>query len=97
MLRLPYEVKDLFREWLQTHEPLKAGHVMSRMQAMHAGRDYNSAWGVRQRGQGEYAALLHQRFKVACRRYGLRTGERFVHNVGLFQRAVVGPEQLSLI
>ena len=97
VLRLPYEVKDLFREWLQTHEPLKADHVMSRMQAMHGGRDYNSAWGVRQRGQGEYAALLHQRFKAACRRYGLATGERFIHNVDLFQRPTTGPEQLSLL
>lgn len=97
VLRLPHEVKDLFREWLQTHEPLKAQHVMSRMQAMHGGRDYDSAWGVRQRGQGEYAALLRQRFEAACRRYGLTTGERFVHNVDLFRRPVLGPEQLSLI
>lgn len=97
VLRLPYEVKELFREWLDTHEPLKARHVMSRMQAMRGGRDYNSAWGVRQRGEGEYAQLLNMRFKAACRKYGLRTGERFVHNTTLFQPPVSGPQQLHLL
>jgi DNA repair photolyase len=97
LLRLPYEVKDLFREWLQAHEPLKAQHVMSRMQAMRGGRDYDSAWGVRQRGEGEYARLLNMRFEAACRKCGLRTGERFVHNTALFQPPVIGPEQLNLL
>jgi DNA repair photolyase len=97
VLRLPYEVKDLFREWLQEHEPLKAQHVMSRMQAMRGGKDYDSAWGVRQRGTGEYAQLLNMRFQAACRRYGLRTGERFIHNTTLFERPIIGPEQLTLI
>ena len=97
VLRLPYEVKDLFREWLQEHEPLKAQHVMSRMQAMRGGKDYDSAWGVRQRGTGEYAQLLNMRFQAACRRYGLRTGERFIHNTSLFERPIIGPEQLTLI
>ena len=97
LLRLPYEVKDLFREWLQAHEPLKAQHVMSRMQAMRGGRDYASDWGTRQRGEGEYARLLNLRFEAACRKYGLRTGERFVHNTALFQPPVIGPAQLPLL
>lgn len=97
LLRLPYEVKDLFRDWLQQHEPLKAKHVLTRMQAMRAGRDYDSRWGVRQRGEGEYAELLNQRFKAACARFGLKTGERFVHNTGLFRAPVAGPQQLPLI
>ena len=97
LLRLPYEIKDLFREWLSTHEPLKAQHVMSRMQAMRGGRDYDSSWGTRQRGEGEYAELLKVRFKAACTRYGLSTGEPFVHNTGLFRVPMTGPEQLTLI
>ena len=105
LLRLPHEVKDLFREWLQQHEPLKAAHVLSRMQAMRSGRDYDSRWGVRQRGEGEYAELLNRRFKVACTRYGLKTGERFVHNTSLFkppsrsppEAPPSGPQQLDLI
>ncbi|HEX2494218.1 MAG TPA: PA0069 family radical SAM protein, partial [Steroidobacter sp.] len=57
LLRLPHEVKGLFREWLATHEPLKAKHVMSRLQEMRNGRDYDARWGHRQRGEGEYAQL----------------------------------------
>jgi len=97
LLRLPHEVKDLFREWLQQHEPLKAAHVLNRMQAMRSGRDYDSRWGVRQRGEGEYAELLNLRFKVACTRYGLKTGERFVHDTSAFKppaaTAQSGPQQ----
>lgn len=97
LLRLPYEVKDLFREWLSTHEPLKAQHVMSRMQAMRGGRDYDSGWGTRQRGEGEYAKLLHMRFRTACRRYGLKTGEPFIHNTSLFEPPRSGPQQMTLL
>jgi DNA repair photolyase len=97
LLRLPYELKDLFREWLDQHEPLKAKHVMSRLQAMRGGRDNDSRWGHRQRGEGEYAQLLAQRFAAACTRFGLNQRERFAHNLQLFQPPVLGPSQLSLL
>jgi DNA repair photolyase len=97
VLRLPYELNDLFREWLEKHEPLKARHVLTRLNAMHGGKDYDSTWGRRQSGQGEYATLLRQRFTAACTRYGLKTGERFVHNTSLFRPPRSGPEQLALI
>jgi DNA repair photolyase len=97
VLRLPHELNGLFREWLDTHEPLKAKHVLSRLNALHGGKDYDSSWGRRQSGQGEYATLLRQRFTIACARYGLRTDERFVHNVSLFKPPRIGPEQLALI
>jgi len=97
LLRLPYEVKDLFRQWLDQHEPLKAKHVLSRMQAMRSGRDYDSRWGVRQRGEGEYAQLLNLRFKNACRKYGLTTGEPFMHNISAFRPPLRGPQQLTLL
>ena len=96
LLRLPYELKDLFREWLEHNEPLKAKHVMSRLQAMRGGRDNDSRWGVRQRGEGEYATLLAQRFSAACARLGLNQRERFAHNLTLFRPPVLGP-QLSLL
>jgi DNA repair photolyase len=95
LLRLPYELKDLFREWLDEHEPLKAKHVMSRLHAMRGGRDNDPRWGHRQRGEGEYAELLTKRFKAACARFGLNQGERFTHNLALFRPGT--PEQLSLI
>ena len=97
LLRLPYELKDLFREWLQTNEPLKAQHVMSRLQAMRGGKDNDARFGVRQRGEGEYAALLSRRFSAACTRLGLKERERFSHNATLFRPPVFGPEQLSLL
>lgn len=76
MLRLPHEVKDIFRAWLDAHLPGRAEHVMSLVRQMHGGRDYRSDWGVRQRGRGHYAALIAQRFAVACRRLSLDAGAR---------------------
>lgn len=97
VLRLPHELNGLFREWLDAHEPLKAKHVLTRLNALHGGRDYDPSWGRRQSGQGEYASLLRQRFTTACARFGLKSGERFVHNVNLFRPPRNGPEQLALI
>jgi DNA repair photolyase len=97
LLRLPYEVKDLFREWLLENEPLKAKHVMSRLHAMRNGRDNDSRWGHRQRGEGEYAELLRKRFEAACARCGLNRGERFTHNRELFTPPAFGPKQFSLL
>ena len=87
LLRLPYELKDLFREWLEHNEPLKAKHVMSRLQAMRGGRDNDPRFGMRQRGEGEYAQLLAQRFAAACTRLGLNQRERFAHNTGAVSSA----------
>ncbi len=97
VLRLPHELNALFREWLELNEPLKAKHVLVRLNELHGGRDYDSSWGRRQSGQGVYAELLRRRFTVACARFGLSTGERFVYNVSAFRPPRSGPEQLSLI
>lgn len=70
-LRLPREVAPLFREWLESHHPARAGRVMARVREMHGGRDYDPAFGKRMRGEGTYADLLHSRFQLACRRLGL--------------------------
>lgn len=75
-LRLPREVAELFREWLQESYPLKAEHVMSLVQQMRGGRDNDSAFGSRMRGQGEFARVIRKRFEVACRRLGFNVGER---------------------
>ena len=71
LLRLPYEVKDLFKAWLDEHYPLKASHVMSRVRDMRDGKEYDSEFGSRMRGKGKFAELLAKRFKVACQRLGL--------------------------
>jgi DNA repair photolyase len=71
LLRLPLEVEALFRDWMEAHYPLRAGHVMTLMRQLHGGRAYDSAFGVRQRGTGNFAELLAQRFAIASRRLGL--------------------------
>ena len=71
LLRLPLEIKGLFREWLDAHAPLKADHVMNAVKAAGGGQIYDPTFGVRQRGTGVYANLLLQRFEKACRRLGL--------------------------
>ena len=71
MLRLPYEVKTLFRAWLDAHYPQRAAHVMSLVQAMRGGRDNDPRFGTRMRGEGVYADLIGRRFRLACRRLGL--------------------------
>ena len=70
-LRLPQEVAPLFRDWLERHMPGRAAHVMGRVQAMRGGRDNDPRFGARMRGEGIEADLLHQRFRLACKRLGL--------------------------
>jgi DNA repair photolyase len=76
LLRLPLEVAPLFRAWLDAHYPLRAAHVMSIVAQMRGGRDYESAFGTRMRGRGEFADLIAQRFAIACRRLGLAHDRR---------------------
>jgi DNA repair photolyase len=71
MLRLPREVKLLFRDWLAQHYPLRAGHVMSLVQQVRGGRDNDPEFGSRMRGEGQFADLIAKRFELACKRLGL--------------------------
>ena len=71
LLRLPYELRDLFKGWLATHYPLKAEHVMSRLREMRGGKENDSEFGSRFTGQGLFSQLLAQRFRLACERLGL--------------------------
>jgi DNA repair photolyase len=73
LIRLPYEVKELFKEWLKEHFPQRAEHVMSIIRQMRGGKEYDSTFGKRFRGEGEYANLLAMRFQLACKRYNLNT------------------------
>ncbi|MGZ9014596.1 MAG: PA0069 family radical SAM protein [Burkholderiales bacterium] len=76
LLRLPWEVKDLFKDWLERHYPLKAKHIMSRVHAMRGGRDNDPCFGSRMVGDGKLAELLKKRFEIACRRIGFNERER---------------------
>lgn len=70
LLRLPHELKQVWREWLQLHYPDRAAHVMSLIQQMRGGKDYDSNFGTRMRGEGPFAQLIAQRFAKAHRRLG---------------------------
>jgi len=73
MLRLPLEVAPLFEDWLATHVPDRAQRVMNRARELHGGKVYDSHWGKRMRGEGEWAELMAQRFDIALNRTGLMT------------------------
>jgi DNA repair photolyase len=85
LMRLPYEVKDLFKDWLMHHYPLKAAHVMSRVKQMRGGRENDPEFGTRMRGSGEFADLLRMRFDTACKRLGLNEHRR-VLDIAQFKR-----------
>jgi DNA repair photolyase len=96
LLRLPYEIKDLFREWLQEHYPQRARHVMSLIRDMRGGRDNDPRFGTRMRGTGPYAELLRNRFRLACRRLGLDASKRDELNTALFRPPTPPGAQLPL-
>jgi DNA repair photolyase len=70
LLRLPHELKDVWREWLRLHYPERADHVMSLIRQMRGGKDYDSAFGTRMRGEGPFADLIAARFAKASRKLG---------------------------
>ena len=70
-LRLPLEIKDLFREWLADARPDRAARVMSLVRQTRGGKDYDADWSQRMKGPGPVAELIATRFKAALKRYGL--------------------------
>lgn len=72
-LRLPLEIKDLFREWLADARPDRAARVMSLIRQTRGGKDYDADWSQRMKGTGPVAELIAARFKAAVKRYGLDT------------------------
>jgi DNA repair photolyase len=96
MLRLPLEIRDLFREWLAMEFPDRAARIIKLVQSLHEGRDYRSAFGLRQTGSGPYAALVKARFALALRR--LRLNERRLSpRTDLFSKPVEKGGQLTLL
>lgn len=99
-LRLPHELSDLFQEWLQQYFPLKAQHVMSIVRQSRGGKDYQSEFGQRMRGEGIFADLLAHRFKLSCLKLGM-SGEQTGFCTDLFSvpaawQATANHPQLAL-
>lgn len=95
LVRLPFEVKTLFAEWLAQHFPQRAGHVMSIIRQMRGGKDNDPNFVSRMRGEGEFARLLQQRFRHACTRLGLNQ-ERPPLDASQFRVPQQANAQLSL-
>jgi DNA repair photolyase len=76
LLRLPLEVRDLFREWLMTNFPDRYRHVFKLIRDMRGGKDYDSTFGQRQTGTGPIAWMIGRRFEVACEKLGFNTTNR---------------------
>jgi len=96
MLRLPWEVKDLFREWLAEHFPDRAAHVMSIVRDMRGERDNDPQFGTRMHATGAVAQLIRRRFQLASKRLGFSQDRDTSLQTNLFRRPVRTTPQLSL-
>jgi DNA repair photolyase len=98
LLRLPLEIKDLFREWLEANVPDRARHVMSLVRSMRGGKDYDSQWHTRMRGTGPYAEMIARRFHLAAKRLGLNKESRDRElDLSKFRKPVQLGDQLALL
>jgi DNA repair photolyase len=92
LLRMPLEIGGLFEQWLHTHAPLKAEHVLNRMRDCHGGKTYDTRFGDRMRGNGPYAELIAQRYRMARKKFDLDNHTSL--DISQFQRP--GDTQLAL-
>src|SRR5437879_678 len=100
VMRLPNELKDLFKEWLAAHYPERAEHVISIVRQMRGGRDNDPRFGTRMSGTGNFAELIAKRFEIACRKYRLNehgAGRRRAElDCSAFRPPAANPGQLAL-
>jgi len=88
VLRLPWELNEIFRQWLELHYPQRAARVMARIREMRGGRDYDSDFATRMKGSGLWAELIGQRFAKACSRLGFNR-ERIELDLSRFRPALL--------
>ena len=96
LLRLPLEISELFREWLESETPNRAGRIMKLIREMRGGRDYDATFGRRMSGAGPYADLIARRFRIATRRLGLNEAKLRLET-SLFSPPPAPGDQLSLL
>ena len=87
VIRLPWELSPLFRQWLDLHYPQRAARIMARIQEMRGGKDYDSDFASRMKGSGLWAELIRQRFEKTCRRLGFNR-ERVELDLSQFRPAL---------
>jgi DNA repair photolyase len=95
LLRLPLELRELFREWLLTHYPGKLRHVLSLIQSTRGGKDYDASFATRQVGTGIFAELIARRFQLATERFGMKRRHQRLRT-DLFRPPIGKGAQMSL-
>ncbi|MEJ6023725.1 PA0069 family radical SAM protein [Ramlibacter sp. PS4R-6] len=85
VIRLPWEVSPLFKQWLELHYPQRAARIMARIHDMRGGKDYDADFATRMKGSGPWAELIAQRFEKAVRRIGFNR-ERIALDTKQFRR-----------
>jgi DNA repair photolyase len=95
LLRLPLEVRDLFREWLAANFPDRERHVFALIRQTRGGKDYDATFGKRMTGGGPYAWMIRKRFETACARLGLNVNKTML-TTEHFKPPRQQSEQLSL-
>ena len=95
MLRLPHEVKDIFKDWLEKEYPDRAAKVMSLVKSVRGGAENDPNFGTRMSGQGPYAWTIGRRFQLAAQRLGLNAN-RVKLRTDLFSKPPQKGEQMAL-
>ena len=91
LLRLPNEVRPLFKEWLAAHQPQRADHVISIIRQSRGGRENDPNFGSRMTGSGNFVDLISKRFELACRRLGLNSEDNHMASRGGLDRTLFRP------
>ena len=95
LLRLPFAVRPIFEDWLARNRPQQFERVISRIRTTRGGGMYQTGWGVRQTGTGEYAEQIANTFKVFKKKHGL-DGELPPLDYSLFRPPRSGSGQMQL-
>lgn len=95
LLRLPFEVSEIFKQWLLEHYPGRYRHVLSLLRSMRGGKDYDMAWGQRMRGRGVYADQIAKRMRLAAKRLGMQRRKETLRT-DLFTPPILPGSQMSL-
>ena len=96
LLRLPYELKDIFQEWLVQHYPDRAARIINILREMRGGKDYDAEWYQRGKGTGERARFIAARFAKAAKRVGLNRVEPPPLRTDLFKPPILSGGQYQL-
>ena len=94
VLRLPWEVAPLFRQWLEVHYPDRAARILHRIQDMRGGKDYDADFATRMKGSGLWSDLLAQRFRKATQRLGFNAKKKVFPTVDFRPPALHGQGSL---